>query len=95
MVSWTRRIISINYGDSYFQFHRGIGGVITLGTATKDDIGELMSLHEALRLRYSRTVLCSCLIVLREGDQGGDTIDIKIVKQVFRGKIWEWWAPVQ
>ena len=42
--------------------------MITLGTATKEDIGELMSLHEALRLRYSRTVLCSCLIVLREGE---------------------------
>ena len=45
--------------------------MITLGTATKEDIGELMSLHEALRLRYSRTVLCSCLIVLREGETAG------------------------
>ena len=63
-VSNIRHIVSI----FQFQFHRGVGGVITLGTATKDDIGELMSLHEALRLRYSRTVLCSCLIVLREGE---------------------------
>ena len=46
--------------------------MITLGTATKEDIGELMSLHEALRLRYSRTVLCSCLIVLREGETAAE-----------------------
>ena len=37
-----------------FQFHRGVGGVITLGTVAnreaRDDIAELSSLHEALRV---------------------------------------------
>ena len=62
--------------------------MITLGTATKEDIGELMSLHEALRLRYSRTVLCSCLIVLREGeavDAGGGKKDAPQVGRPIHG----------
>ena len=62
--------------------------MITLGTATKEDIGELMSLHEALRLRYSRTVLCSCLIVLREGeavDAGGVKKDAPQVGRPIHG----------